>query len=108
MTSENFVYWLQGYFELLNENGQEITLTQKQIKCIEDHLGYVFEHQNTVKDPLDLKESKTEEDRKNQYLAEEIVKALEELSKPRTMAPEFDLSDIADTLYPGRRGAKIC
>lgn len=38
MTPEQFVYWLQGYFEITNET----ELTSIQIKCIKDHLGKVF------------------------------------------------------------------
>jgi hypothetical protein len=40
MTERDFVYWLQGFFEMANPT----TLTPEQVKMIKDHLGYVFEH----------------------------------------------------------------
>ncbi len=42
MTSENFVYWLQGLFELGGEHIK--TLDEKQVQIIKDHLNYVFIH----------------------------------------------------------------
>jgi hypothetical protein len=38
MTSEQFTYWLQGYFEL----GHLKTLDEKQVQIIKDHLNLVF------------------------------------------------------------------
>jgi hypothetical protein len=58
MTSRDFCYWLQGYFEVLdpdNENAKVtagddryvpyIPLGPKQIKCIREHLALVFKHE---------------------------------------------------------------
>lgn len=46
MTPENFCYWLQGYFELLdtdkNKKVAGESLSIEQVKMIKDHLGYVF------------------------------------------------------------------
>lgn len=39
MTPENFCYWLQGYFEILNDVK---TLNTEQCKIIQDHLKLVF------------------------------------------------------------------
>ena len=39
MTPEQFVYWLQGQFEL---KGGDTELSQEQIKMISDHLKTVF------------------------------------------------------------------
>ncbi len=39
MNSENFAYWLQGYFELL---GKDEPLTKEQTQIIKDHLALVF------------------------------------------------------------------
>lgn len=40
MTSRDFVFWLQGYFEI-----SELTeLNEKQIKVIKRHLDLVFAH----------------------------------------------------------------
>jgi hypothetical protein len=40
MNSENFAYWLQGYFELL---GKDEPLTKEQTQIIKDHLALVFD-----------------------------------------------------------------
>lgn len=46
MTSRDFVYWLQGYFELLDPKMTEapFPLGPAQVKCIRDHLQLVFTH----------------------------------------------------------------
>lgn len=41
MKSENFCYWLQGYFEIL---GKSESLTTEQVDCIKRHLNMVFYH----------------------------------------------------------------
>jgi hypothetical protein len=38
MTSEQFTYWLQGYFEV----GHPKTLNEQQVQIIKDHLDLVF------------------------------------------------------------------
>ena len=52
MTPENFVYWLQGYFELNDAAGPGISsatqgkirfLNNEQIQVIQDHLKLVLE-----------------------------------------------------------------
>lgn len=40
MNAQDFVYWLQGYFELSDSN----TLTEKQVVAIKNHLNLVFTH----------------------------------------------------------------
>lgn len=40
MKPVEFVYWLQGYFEL----SEDKTLTEKQVTTIKNHLALVFEH----------------------------------------------------------------
>lgn len=46
MTPENFCYWLQGLFELseidANKRNVNNTLSVEQVKCIREHLEYVF------------------------------------------------------------------
>lgn len=42
MTSRDFCYWLQGYFELAGTNNQ---LTPDQIATINRHLKMVFVHE---------------------------------------------------------------
>ncbi len=43
MTSREFCYWLQGYFELAG--GPYGTLTEAQVAQIEKHLAMVFKHE---------------------------------------------------------------
>lgn len=38
MKPEQFVYWLQGYFELTSSN----ELSEQQVEIIKDHLALVF------------------------------------------------------------------
>lgn len=42
MTSRDFVYWLQGYFEI---EGTEHSLDLNKVKCIKRHLAMVFKHE---------------------------------------------------------------
>ena len=42
MTSNQFVFWLQGFFELSNSNEP---LTVDQVKTIKNHLKLVFLHE---------------------------------------------------------------
>lgn len=44
MTSRDFCYWLQGYFEL-SAKRNEPGLSAEQAKCIADHLALVFVHE---------------------------------------------------------------
>lgn len=41
MTSRDFVYWLQGLFEL----AEPLTLNKKQTEAIKNHLSMVFVHE---------------------------------------------------------------
>ena len=41
MTSRDFCYWLQGFFELGNDQG----LSPTQAKMVQDHLAMVFKHE---------------------------------------------------------------
>lgn len=41
MTSRDFCYWLQGYFEL----GDFEVLSSRQIELIKRHLALVFKHE---------------------------------------------------------------
>lgn len=41
MTSREFTYWLQGFFELSNAK----QLSQEQVACIKAHLNLVFVHE---------------------------------------------------------------
>jgi hypothetical protein len=41
MKSRDFVYWLQGFFEISDIK----TLTEHQVKIIRNHLNLVFKHE---------------------------------------------------------------
>jgi hypothetical protein len=53
MTSRDFVYWLQGFFEINRAGWAErgdsqllgISLNNKQVECIQNHLNMVFVHE---------------------------------------------------------------
>jgi len=47
MTSVNFVYWLQGFFEISKSE----KLDENQVKMIKNHLNLVFFHDIDPKDP---------------------------------------------------------
>jgi hypothetical protein len=53
MTPENFVYWLQGYFELSRRGTVDgnITLDSTQVKIIEDHLKLTFNKVTPTRNP---------------------------------------------------------
>ena len=69
MTSRDFCYWLQGYFEV-SENAKQYTpgterepieLNQNQIDSIRAHLNLVFKHEidpsnNDGKTPTEIQE----------------------------------------------------
>ncbi len=46
MTSREFCYWLQGYFEV-NERGETYStqLNKEQLKIVKKHLAMVFKHE---------------------------------------------------------------
>ncbi len=46
MTSRDFAYWLQGFFEITSPNGETVgDLNHKQVSIIKKHLDMVFEHE---------------------------------------------------------------
>ena len=44
MTTEQFTYWLQGYFELSGAS----TLNEQQVKIIKEHIALVLKKQTTI------------------------------------------------------------
>ncbi len=44
MTSRDFCYWLQGFFEL-NHASQSVSLNAQQLECVRKHLALVFKHE---------------------------------------------------------------
>lgn len=56
MTSVQFAYWLQGFFEISGKNAR--SLNEEQTKMIKNHLNLVFFHEiddSYSKDPIKLK-----------------------------------------------------
>lgn len=45
MTSRDFCYWLQGYFELRAADGVNVEPTPEMLELIERHLALVFIHE---------------------------------------------------------------
>lgn len=47
MTSRDFCFWLQGFFEIANchKPDSELELSSAQVKMIERHLSLVFKHE---------------------------------------------------------------
>lgn len=49
MTSRDFAYWLQGFFELndIDKNKANVNevLSREQVTCIKNHLNMVFKHE---------------------------------------------------------------
>lgn len=47
MTSRDFCYWLQGFFELNNSdlNKSIDSLSREQVQCVRNHLAMVFKHE---------------------------------------------------------------
>jgi hypothetical protein len=47
MSSRDFCYWLQGFFELATPNTVkgELVLSPEQVSCVKKHLQMVFVHE---------------------------------------------------------------
>ncbi len=45
MTSRDFCYWLQGYFEIRKADGVSVEPTPEMLETIEKHLALVFNHE---------------------------------------------------------------
>lgn len=72
MTAEQFLYWLQGYFEM---NGTDKPLTLEQTKMVANHLNLVFKHM--VGAPVHHEDTMTDEQK--QKAGEGIPQTMEEL-----------------------------
>jgi hypothetical protein len=47
MTSRDFCYWLQGFFEISSQSGnaRNVGLSAAQVDMIQKHLNMVFKHE---------------------------------------------------------------
>lgn len=123
MNSENFVYWLQGLFEMSDTK----TLNETQVQIIKEHLHLVFngvtptkiESQPFVKHitvqgspPLDVKTASLE--LKQPLISDSIKKLLEELDKAKSstggvIGQDAPLSSKTyEPLVGSGRGLVIC
>ena len=55
MTSRDFCYWLQGYFEMTKET--DATISAYQIAKIRDHLNMVFLHEIDPSFPIEQQQA---------------------------------------------------
>ena len=79
MTSRDFCYWLQGYFEISSMQG-EIKISDSQARIIQAHLNLVFKHEI---DPENFK-NKSEKD----------IKDYEEIHKGAKSSTAFGLDSL--------------
>lgn len=89
MTSKDFVYWLQGLFELSDPQPQTLNATQTDL--IRRHLQLVFKHEidpSYSSDPQVQQEMQDIHDGK-------VPDCLKPIDPPPTLTPE-QLQDIAD------------
>ena len=93
MTPENFVYWLQGYFELKRANGEDIS--DPFLRTIEDHLKLVFEKEtpDRTKSNEDLIKETPDRTKSN----EDLIKEFQE--KIRERFPEKELP-VPSKIWP--------
>lgn len=78
MTSRDFAYWLQGFFEITNP----VTISKEQTELIKKHLNLVFYHEI---DPS-YTEDKNKQDEMNQ---------IHTGNKPVWQAPQSENGPIA-------------
>lgn len=45
MNSRDFVYWLQGYFEISDPNNDGLSIDEDGVGMIRKHLALVFKHE---------------------------------------------------------------
>jgi hypothetical protein len=88
MTSRDFVYWLQGFFEISETDN----LTEKQVKMVKAHLNLVFKHEI---DPSNL-DGKTDLE-KQEYI---------EIHRGKKDGEPFDLAGFKKKLEDITRDSK--
>lgn len=59
MTSRDFCYWLQGFFEVAADAVDPLELNARQVKMIRNHLNLVFVHEidPSMPDPTGVKQA---------------------------------------------------
>jgi hypothetical protein len=103
MNTENFAFWLQGYFELL---GKDEPLTKTQVQIIKDHLALVFT-KVTPDRQLEIVNVVKQDIRVDPFDQPVDVQPVEVLCDPQAVGPHFepgmvlgkdDLEDIVKKL----------
>lgn len=84
MTSKDFVYWLQGFFELSEPNK---ALTPEQVKSIKNHLKLVFLHEI---DPSYSDNKLVQAIFQNIHDGKDPLHGLNITEKPQTLKPKRD------------------
>lgn len=81
MTSRDFCYWLQGYFEI--NSVTDDNLSSEQVQCIRKHLNLVFKHEidPSAGPPEHQAELNAIHDPKTIEAVEALAKKVEELEK---------------------------
>lgn len=101
MTSRDFCYWLQGYFEI--QVGRN-TLDVAQTKCIQKHLALVFKHEI---DPS-YGDDKHQQELNKIHSHEEILEKLEKYKETIEAMPNINPTNTNpfDPLFPV--GVPVC
>lgn len=71
MTSRDFCYWLQGFFEV----SEPVNLSEKQVQQIKNHLAMVFKHE--IDPSFGGKERQDELTKEHNKLMDQISKSLD-------------------------------
>lgn len=85
MSSESFVYWLQGYFEIADPK----SLGEKEIQIIKDHLDLVLKKE-TPNRQISLPPNLGTTLKKSQY--EDIQKSLEDVFEKTGKLPHLSVN----------------
>lgn len=106
MNSEQFVFWLQGFFELTDSNN----LSPNQVKMIKEHLGLVF---NKVTPPLEKSQTPPplpkKEEPKNEglFCKKDFEQIFKDLEKVFTDS-DFEWRDPRHPRFRKPSSGKLC
>lgn len=101
MTSRDFVYWLQGYFEIMDPSGtSNFPLGPLQTECIQRHLALVFKHEIAPPDPPKVKYVPPHHDEKLSSVNPAEWQKLMQATQP--------ISPLQTGYWPDTGNAKFC
>lgn len=104
MTSRDFCYWLQGFFEISDGHEKINELSEKQIDLIRKHLSLVFKHE------IDLSFKSNDQNKTNEQHQQELkqihdtIKDAQEGIKQTSSCQQVDYSDLAKNARDRARG----